>query len=104
MKSIIKKHLYVTDRASEIVWYDKGLGANDFLYIRETLYRSKKGNLFLHASGGAMTEYAESCAGGKSGSSVIIPMDTEDVLEWCGSRRIQNDNLLDLLSDSIDEA
>lgn len=104
MKAIINSNLYDTDKATKIAEYNNNRGYDDFRYICETLYKTKKGNLFIHACGGAMTEYAQSCAGGTCGGEEIVPMSEAEVLDWCETRRIQSKALLELLSDSIEDA
>ena len=67
MKKIINGRLYDTDTAILIGYWDNGYGAGDFHKCYEELYRKKNGEFFLYGSGGAMTVYADPCAGGWSG-------------------------------------
>lgn len=84
MKKIIRGKLYNTETSTLIAEYWNGYERNNFLYFSETLYRTKKGNWFLHKSGGAMTIcrcrcFCDSFCGGES----IVPLPDDDAArQW----------------------
>lgn len=55
MKKVINGKVYNTETAEEVASYSFS-NSNDFRYIREKLYRTKKGNWFLYGEGGPMTK------------------------------------------------
>lgn len=83
MKQVIEGKLYDTETATEICRRDNGRGNGDFSYVREALYRTKKGRFFLAGEGGAMTHYAERCGQNCwSEGRKIIPQDIEGAKRW----------------------
>ena len=86
MKQIIEGRRYNTETAEEVARYHNGCGTTDFNYIFETLYRTKKGNFFLHGEGGAATTYARHVGNGnRTGSEKIIPLSDDETVEWLES-------------------
>lgn len=82
MKKIINGKRYDTDTA-------KNLGSagyshpGDFNYWRETLYRKKTGEFFLHGIGGAMSRYARSTGLNEwTGGEEIRPLSLEEAQKW----------------------
>ncbi|NLI12909.1 hypothetical protein [Pelotomaculum propionicicum] len=57
-KKVIDRKVYDTDTAELIHEYWNGYGNQDFKFLSEDLYQTKKGNFFLLGSDGAMTCYA----------------------------------------------
>jgi len=83
MKKVIDKKLYDTETADKIAAWDNGHGTTDGHYISEDLYRTKKGNWFLHGEGGGLSSYAESCGQNETcGGESIVPLTSEEALEW----------------------
>lgn len=86
MKKVINGLRYDTEKAIEIGTYDYGCypGSGDFSHWSATLYKTpRSGRFFLHGKGGAMTMFAESCSdGSRCGGERIIPMPTEEALDW----------------------
>jgi len=78
MKKIINRKVYNTETAELIGKYWNGLSTNDFHYVYEELYITKKGNWFLYYSGGALSKYGES---GRR-TEGIIPLEPEGAYEW----------------------
>lgn len=56
MKKIIEGKLYNTDTAECLHSWDNGYFGGDFKYRSKDLYRTPNGRLFLHHTGGAMTD------------------------------------------------
>ena len=82
MKKVINGKIYNTDTAIEITYHSYS-NYSDFNYLCETLYKTQKGNYFLHGEGGAASKYAEYISQGtRSGSSVIISMTSVEALTW----------------------
>ena len=59
MKKVINGKLYDTATAEQLAEDWNGLSDSDFKCCTETLYKTPKGNYFLHGEGGALTEWAE---------------------------------------------
>lgn len=82
MKKVIDRKVYNTETAELVAEYWNGLGTSDFRFLSEDLYRTRKGNYFLHGSGGAMTRYSESNGNSTWGIETIIPLIDEEAYEW----------------------
>lgn len=83
MKKIINNKRYDTERAKEIGSYANGGSWRDFSHYRETLYRKKTGEFFLHGEGGPMTKYRVS-EGQNSwrGGEKLIPLTLSEAEKW----------------------
>lgn len=107
MKKIVKhgylQMVYDTEKAEKIAEYESNHNRGDFQFFEETLYRTKKGNWFLHGEGGPASPYCETFGNSTSGSEDLIPMDEDEVIEWC-ERRQMIDVLQQRFPDSIEEA
>lgn len=103
MKQVIDGKMYNTDTAEEIGSWSNHLGG-DFRSCSETLYRTKKGNYFVHGEGGAMSKYAEQCGDGMGGGSAIIPMDKDEAFEWAQQHCGDEDDVIEHFKDMIEEA
>lgn len=80
MKKIINGKTYDTEKATAIYTRDNGdYGING---IKETLYRKRTGEFFLHGEGGANTRYAEQDGNSWKGGSAITPMSFNEAKEW----------------------
>jgi hypothetical protein len=86
MKSIIHGKTYNTDTAEEIGTHWNGLSRSDFRSCTEALYRTPKGNYFLHGKGGPMTDYARDCGDSRCGGQRLIPMTETDALAWAENK------------------
>ncbi len=86
MKKVIDGKLYNTETAEHVHGWDNGRYGNDFRNRSKDLYRTKKGNWFLHHSGGPMTDMARSCGSNSTcGSSDIEPVSETDALGFLES-------------------
>jgi hypothetical protein len=86
MKKIIDGKRYDSEKAERVAGFQNGLGASDFRYIFEDLYRTASGSWFLHGEGGAMTEYSKPDGDGWTGGSDIHPLDEEEARKWLEDR------------------
>jgi hypothetical protein len=103
MKSIIKNKVYDTNTANCLGKWRNGDDAEDFRYMAEALYQTKKGSLFLHAEGGALTSLA-SHHGPSSGPGEAIYLLTKDqAVEWC-TRTGNSEIAVEHFSDTLTEA
>ena len=101
MKKIIECKLYNTETAKEIC-SDEFSNCSDFRYWKETLYRTKKGNFFIHGEGGPLSNYAKSVGNGNaSGSERIWLASEEKAKEFCMSCNV--DKALELFPGDIEE-
>lgn len=80
MKKIINKKLYDTSTATCIAEYSGPARVSDFSFYRETLYRKRTGEYFIHGEGGARSRYASYEYGLMSWGEQILPLtyDTAD--------------------------
>ncbi|MFA6192618.1 MAG: hypothetical protein WC665_09735 [Sulfurimonas sp.] len=82
MKKVINGKVFDTETATELLSWGHG-NIYDFRYIRETLYKTKKGKYFLYGVGGPLTSYAVRVSSSEtSGSSNITHMTSKDALTW----------------------
>jgi len=82
MKKIINHKVYNTETAELIDEYWNGLEKNDWHYLYEELYMTKKGNWFLYYEGGPLSKHGESDYGIGWGTEGIIPLEPEEAYEW----------------------
>jgi hypothetical protein len=82
VRKIINNKRYDTETA--IMVGERGHGyAGDFERVSETLYRTRRGNWFLHGEGGAMSSYARQCGPNEwIGSEKIVPLTEEEAFAW----------------------
>jgi hypothetical protein len=101
MKQIIEGKAYNTETA-ELIGTEHN-GHHDFRKKSESLYKTAKGNFFLHGIGGAMTEYGEDYGDGRSGGSKLIPMSEQEAFKWA-QLNLQTDITEKYFSQHIEEA
>ena len=84
MKKIINGLRYDTEKAVEIGNFYTNISMKDFRWMDVTLYKTpRSGRFFLAGEGGPMTRFGRSNGDGTSGfGSKIIPMTTQEALEW----------------------
>lgn len=80
MKKIINGKTYDTEKAAEVFVRDNGVSGIGS--IKETLYRKRTGEFFLHGEGGADTKYAEQDGSAWKAGSAITPMSFNEAKEW----------------------
>lgn len=103
MRRIINGLRYDTETATEVATYGNDLGGNDFRYLNEELYITKKGNWFLKYDGGAMSKYSVSEGNMHSSSSGIAPMTPDEAYYWL-EKNDETEALETYFSDNIEEA
>lgn len=82
MRKVIDRHLYDTDKARKLGKWETPDGYS-LDYIKETLYRTRSGQYFLHGYGGAATKYAQSLGLNSWGDGEqIIPLTEEIARIW----------------------
>lgn len=82
MKQIINGLRYDTATATEVASYSLGY-RTDFSGIEETLYRTAKGNYFIHGWGGAASSYAKPVGDGSmTEGEAITPMSEAEAVDW----------------------
>lgn len=83
MKKIIDAKLYNTETAAYVASYTSDYSLYDFHYYKETLYKTKKGNYFMHGEGGGLSPYAEYVEGsGSTYGERLIPLTREEAMDW----------------------
>ena len=83
MKKIINGKMYNTETAKKIAYSSNGLPLGDFNRLDETLYQKNTNEFFLYGSGGANTQYSESCGENSwSGGNGIIPLSIAQAKDW----------------------
>ena len=104
MRKVINEKVYDTKTAELIHQYDNGRYTNDFRYRSKDLYRTKKGNWFIHHEGGPMTDMAVPVGSNStSGSESIEPISEEHVIRFLESHG-GDEVLLEMFSDKLEEA
>lgn len=82
MKKIIKNRLYDTTTATEIAHRSTPVSTSDFSYTRETLYRKRTGEYFIHGEGGALSRYASRDYDGMTWGEDILPLTYDTARDW----------------------
>lgn len=83
MKQIINGKRYDTETAEYIGFDDNMNDASDFGYYKESLYRKRTGEFFLHGEGNAASKYARSTGQNNwSSGEKIIPLSVENAKKW----------------------
>lgn len=82
MKKIIDKKVYNTKTATEIAEYGTNYNPTDFNFCVETLYKSPKGQYFLHGKGGAASKYAVMGSGYSSEGEDIKLFSERQAINW----------------------
>lgn len=85
MKAIINSKRYDTETATEVACKSHGR-YNDFNWQKETLYRTEKGNFFLHGEGGAASDYSKSTGDGMTSGERIIPLKDDEAFAWAARK------------------
>lgn len=82
MKKIINKKLYDTSTATCIAEYSNPVSVSDFSFYRETLYRKRTGEYFIHGEGGALSRYASRDYDGMTWGEDILPLTYDTARDW----------------------
>lgn len=82
MRKIINKKVYDTKTAEFVAEYHNGYFRSNFRYEYEGLYKSKKGQFFIHGEGGAMSEYSEQYGNQSTGAETIYLISKDEAFEW----------------------
>ena len=94
MKRIVNGVIYNDEAAQKIASDWNGTDSWDFHYFCEDLMITKKGNLFISGSGGALSKYAESCGSNQTtGSNRIKPLTPEEAMEWCEQANVGEEGI-----------
>ena len=94
-RAVIGGKLYDVNTATLIHDWDNGYPLSDFQHCHEALYRTPHGRFFLVGSGGPMTRYARTVAGGVTGSKdIITPLTVAEALTWCERHGADVDDIL----------
>ena len=103
MKKIIKGKVYDTSTAREVGSVDNGNTDTDE-YVRETLYRKRTGEYFLHGSGGSRSRYARINGDDWMRGEYIIPMRFETAKGWAKKHMTNYDYMSEFdVSEASDE-
>lgn len=89
MKRTINRKTYDTDTATRLGAWSAGVPVSDFAHYEEALFRTAKGNHFLHGFGGPMSPYAEHFGNESRSGAAIRPLTPEEALAWCEERELQ---------------
>jgi len=104
MRRVIDGKVYDTDKASLIAEDSFGY-VNDFKHWEERLYKTKKGNYFLHGEGGPLSHYSKPLGNNSTGGSEkIIPMTKKEAFDWCQEHSIDADIIQSEFPDLVEEA
>lgn len=104
MLKIIDGKRYNTQTATRVANWDNERSLSDAHHVDETLYVTSKNNWFLHGTGGALSQWAESREGNTTVSGEgIRPITTEEAREWLENKDCF-DELEQYFSDSIEDA
>ena len=82
MKKIIAGKQYDTDTAEKLGSWENTWDARDFSYVKETIYRKRTGEFFLHGEGGGNSRYGEWHGNSGGPGEKIMPLSYSDAKEW----------------------
>jgi len=83
MKRIINGRRFDTKAATEIATTGSGGSYNDFRCYEEKLYRTPRGNWFVHGHGGPMTRWGRAAVGGGTiEGEGILALTDKQALQW----------------------
>ena len=103
MKKIIDRKVYDTDNAELVHYWSNGFSNSDFSFREKTLYRTAKGNWFVHHEGGGLTDMARSFGDCVGAGEDIVAMSAEEALAF-----LQKHNAVECVekwfADSIEDA
>ena len=93
MKQIVDGKICNTETATEIATWSNGLNSNDFNSLCESLYKTKKGMLFLFAKGGASTWCAARVENSRTAGVKFMSFSKQDAIDWAEKRSIDPDTI-----------
>lgn len=99
MKKVIDGHMYNTDTAKELGFFNNGNDYSNLYYFEETLFRTKSGLYFLYGEGGAGSRYCEVNGDEYSYGSRIIPLDESEARKWA-ERHLDGDTYEEIFGSS----
>ena len=106
MKVIIRGKRYDTEAPqTEMVAeaHSVGLSMSDFRWWEEELYRTARGNWFIHGRGGAMTRWSQPVGDMTGGGEGILPLDPEGAKAWL-ERHKCSDELEEYFGEELEDA
>jgi hypothetical protein len=103
MKAIINGKRYDTKTAECVAEWTNGHYTRDFYYCSEDLYRTMKGNWFVHGEGGALSKYAKSYGNSWGGSEEIRALTLEEARDWLEARN-EVDTLEKYFEETVEDA
>lgn len=92
MKKVINGKLYNTDGSTLIGSWDNGLGTSDFNCCEEALFKSPKGQFFLHGQGHGLTRWASRHGNASGWGEDIVLLTEAEALEWA-ERHLSADDI-----------
>jgi len=103
MRRVINGKVYDTETATRVDYYQFS-GGNDFRYMREDLYVTKKGNWFIEYEGGPMSKYVVDAGNGsRCGSDGIKALTANEAYDWLEKNECTN-AIEEYFSKNIEEA
>lgn len=82
MKKIINGKIYDTKTAVNLGNWENFWDSRDIDYVKETLFRKRTNEFFLHGEGGARSCYATIDTDRMIGGEAILPMSYEAARKW----------------------
>lgn len=103
-KKVIDGRIYNTETADLVAAWEPMADTRNFNYICESLYRTKRGNWFLHGEGGAASRYSEGTRDGMRGwGSDISALTSDEAMEWL-SNHDHVEAIEEWFADKVEEA
>lgn len=96
MRKILNEKAYDTDTATLLgQWKTPGFSVTDHWFARESLYRTPRGNFFLHGEGGGFTEWRGKTGNLRSFGEGILPLSPEEARAWA-EKKLDDDDRQDV--------
>ena len=102
MKQKINGKTYNTETAAKIASAKSKLGKSNPSFWDETLYKTRRGNLFLRGEGGVLTRWSVMVGKGRMGSGRLEALTPEEALAWCEQNHVSADVIAEHFD--VDEA
>ena len=102
MREIKDGLLFDTDKAELLHSWDNGYFRGDAHYVSKDLYRTEKGNYFIHIYGGALSEYGEHVGNQYHSDEFLITLLPDAVVLWL-EKHGGTDAILEHFNDQVQE-
>lgn len=91
MRKFIKGKRYDTDTARQVASWNSGHNFSDFRYCTERLYRTARGNWFVHGEGNGASPWSGTYGSMQGPGEGIMPLSEAEAIEWLEERGLTDE-------------